>query len=81
VFGERKLDPATWTLARTDAPGVRKLAAVLNIQYRALANRDINNSNALVLLDAESRIFARTDNIGEIESDFVAAIQKALAPR
>ena len=79
VFGERKLDQASWTLARTDAPGVRKLAAVLEIQYRALANRDINHSSALVLLDVDGRIIARTDKIGEIDPDFVAAIQKALA--
>ena len=39
VFGERKLD-ANWTLARTDETSVRKLAAVLDIQYRALANGD-----------------------------------------
>lgn len=80
VFGERKIDPATWTLARTDAPGVRKLAAVLDIQYRALANRDISHSAALVLLDADGRIVARTDKIGEIDPDFVAAIHKALTP-
>src|SRR5262249_25277289 len=38
VFGERHLDAKSWTLARTEAPNVRKLAAVFDIQYRALAN-------------------------------------------
>jgi len=79
VFGERKLDAATWTLARTDERDVRKLAAALDIQYRALANGDINHSSALVLLDAQGRIIARTDRIGAIDADFIAAVKKALA--
>lgn len=78
VFGERKLDVATWTLARTDATDVRKLAAVLDIQYRALANRDINHTSALILLDADGRIVARTDKIGEVDADFVSAISRLL---
>jgi len=78
VFGERKLDATTWTLVRTEAPMVRKLAAVLDIQYRALANRDINHSSALVLLDADGRIVARTDKIGALDDDFVAAVKAAL---
>lgn len=78
VFLERKLDAASWTLARTEAPDVRKLAAVLDIQYRALANREINHSSALVLLDAEGRIVARTDKIGELDPEFVASVRKAL---
>jgi len=78
VYQERKLDKATWTLARTEANDVRQLAAILDIQYRALANREINHSSALVLLDAEGRIVARTDKIGEVDPDFVAAVQTAL---
>jgi protein SCO1/2 len=78
VFAERKLDKASWTLARTEANDVRQLAAVLDIQYRALANREINHSSALVLLDAEGRIVARTDKIGEVDPEFVAAVHTAL---
>jgi protein SCO1/2 len=60
---------------------VRKLAAVLGIQYRARANRDINHSTALVLLDADGRIIARSDKLGELDPDFVAAVRKTLAER
>ncbi len=81
VFDQRNLDPASWTLARTEVSNVRKLAAVLGIQYRALANRDINHTTALVLLDANGRILARTDKIGELDPDFVAAVRKTLAER
>ena len=77
VFAERKLD-ASWTLARTDDNAVRELAAVLDIQYRALANREINHSSALVLLDGEGRIVARTDKIGEVDLEFVTAVRTAL---
>lgn len=78
VLVERKLDKASWTLARAAADDVRQLAAVLNIQYRALANRDINHSSALVLLDSEGRIVARTDKIGEVDPEFVAKVQAVL---
>jgi protein SCO1/2 len=79
VFGERKIDAATWTLARTATPSVRKLAAVLGVQYRALANREINHSTSIVLLDNDGRIVARTDKLGDVDPEFVAALHKALA--
>jgi protein SCO1/2 len=79
TFGQRKIDVATWTLARTATPSVRKLAAVLGVQYRALANREINHSTSIVLLDKDGRIIARTDKLGEIDAEFVAALHKALA--
>jgi len=81
VYAERHLDKSSWTLARTETPSVRKLAAVLDIQYRALANGEVNHSTALVLLDAQGRIVARTDKLGEIDPDFVAAVQSALRTR
>jgi protein SCO1/2 len=81
VFGERKLDAATWTLARTDERSVRKLAAVLGIQYRALAGGEINHSTALVLFDAQGRVLARSDRIGAVDADFVAAVKSALHAR
>jgi len=78
VARERKLDEARWRLARTDPAEVRKLAAVLGIQYRQLENRDFNHSSALILLDAEGRVLARSSKIGEPDPEFVAAVRKAL---
>ncbi|MBS0584303.1 MAG: SCO family protein [Proteobacteria bacterium] len=74
---ERHIDLAHWTLARTDPAGVRRLAAVLDVQYRALADGGFNHSGALVLLDAQGRIVARTDKLGEVAPDFLAALQNA----
>jgi len=79
VFGQRKIDGASWTLARTDTQSVRKLAAVLGVQYRKLANREINHSTAIVLLNTDGRIIARTDKLGDVDADFVAALRKAIA--
>jgi len=78
VADQRRLDVPRWTLARTEATDVRKLAAVLGIQYRALADGEINHSSALVLLDADGRILARSDRLGEADPDFVAAASRAL---
>jgi protein SCO1/2 len=79
VADQRKLDTPRWTLARTEAPNVRKLAAVLGIQYRQLADREFNHSSALVLLDGEGRIVARTNTVGEIDPDFVAKVRQTIA--
>ena len=77
---ERDLDPATWTLAVPAPPDVRVLAALLGIRYRALADGDFNHTNALVLLDADGRLVARTERLGPApDPAFVAAVRRALA--
>ena len=76
---KRKLDSQRWTLARTDNQGVRKLAAVLDIRYRQLADGEFNHSSVLILLDADGRILARTEKLGAIpDPSFMEAIRKAL---
>jgi protein SCO1/2 len=77
---KRKLDPARWTLARTEAAGVRRTAAVLGIRYRALADGEFNHSSALVLLDGEGRVLARTETLGaQPDLAFLATVKAALA--
>jgi protein SCO1/2 len=76
---KRKLDLQRWTLARTDKDGVRKLAAVLDIRYRQLADGEFNHSSVLILLDADGRILARTEKLGAVpDPAFLAAVRKAL---
>ncbi len=80
VAAKRKLDPVRWTLARTEAAGVRRVAALLGIRYRALADGEFNHSSALVLLDAEGRVLARTEKLGSVpDPAFLAAVKAALA--
>lgn len=79
VADERHVLSPRWLLTRTEAPQVRKLAAVLGIQYRELQNHDFNHTSVLILLDADGRIVARTDKIGEVDPRFVAEIERAIA--
>ena len=72
---ERGLDGAHWSLARTDARNVRKLAAMLGIQYRALKNGDFNHTTALILLDADGRIVGRTSKLGNADAAFVKVVR------
>ena len=78
VAAQRKLDGSRWILARTAPDDVRKLAAVLGIQYRQLENREFNHSSALILLDAEGRVLARSSTLGETDPECVAAVAAAL---
>ena len=72
---ERRIDGARWTLARTDAATVRKLAAVLGIQYRALADGEFNHTTAVILVDGDGRIAARTTRLGHAEAAFVKRVR------
>jgi len=72
-------DNARWTLARTDAASVRKLAAMLGIQYRAIGNGDFNHSTALILLDADGQIVAKTGALGSADAEFVDALKRTLS--
>jgi protein SCO1 len=73
---ERGLDPKLWTLARTDARNVRKLAAMLGIQYRELASGEFNHSTVIILLDTEGRIKGKTPTLGDADPAFVALAKK-----
>jgi len=80
VFEKRRLPADRWTLARTEAAGVRRLAAVLGIRYRPLADGEFNHTSALVLLDGEGRVLARTETLGsKPDPAFLAAVRAALA--
>jgi len=76
---KRHLDTQRWTLARADDGSVRKLAALLGVRYRKLGDGDFNHTSGLILLDAEGRILAKTDQIGPLpDPKFLAAVQTAL---
>ena len=77
----RKLDSRWWTLARTEPKDVRRLAALLQLQYRQLPDGEFNHSSELILLDADGRVVARTDVIGRQDPKFVDAVRQLLARR
>ena len=74
----RRVDGARWQLARTDAASVRKFAAVLGIQYRAIGKGDFNHSTMLVSIDAEGRIAGRTSELAAADPGFVRAVKGTL---
>jgi len=69
---------ARWTLARGDEATVRKLSALLGIQYRKLANGEFNHSSTVTLVDAEGRISARSGKLGAVDPALVQALRQAL---
>lgn len=75
---ERAIATPRWSMARTDAASVRKLAAVLGIQYRARANGEFNHTTALILLDADGRIVGRSSQLGSADPAFVLKVRQTL---
>ncbi|KAB8161869.1 SCO family protein [Lysobacter maris] len=78
VVSRYRLDTRRWTLASPAPDQVRALAGVLDIRYRALADGGFNHTSALVLVDAQGRILARTEKTGSRpDPDFVRAVREA----
>lgn len=81
IVDKRRLDTARWTLASPPPGEVRAVAGVLGIRYRQLADGEFNHTSALVLLDADGRILARSEQVGSRpDPDFVAVVRRALGP-
>lgn len=80
VASKRKLDGDRWSLASPAPDNVRGVAGVLGVRYRQLADGEFNHTSALVLLDREGRIVARTEQIGsQVDPEFVAEVRRLLA--
>ena len=79
VVSDRKIDAGRWLLASPRSNDVRQVAAVLGIRYRQLADGEFNHTSALVLVDAQGRILARTETLGsKPDPAFVATVRKAV---
>jgi protein SCO1/2 len=78
VVDKRKLDTQRWTLAAPPVADVRAAAGVLGVRYRQLADGEFNHTSALVLLDADGRVLARTEQMGSRpDPEFVEAVRRA----
>lgn len=78
LAARRSVDTGRWRLTGTDAANVRKIAAVLGIQYRPLDDGEFSHTSVLILLDAEGRIAARSEIMGKVDPEFIAAIKRVL---
>lgn len=68
-----------WTLARGDETTVRKVAAVLGVQYRKLADGEFNHSTQLALLDRDGRIAAKSGKLGPADPALVKRVHAIAA--
>ena len=76
---ERKVSDKRWALASPKPGDVRSVAGVLDIRYRQLSDGEFNHTSALILLDAEGRILARTEKMGsQPDPEFITAVKAAL---
>jgi protein SCO1/2 len=76
LASSRKLDLARWTLTRTDAASVRKIAAVLGVQYRALPDGQFNHSSTVTLLGADGVIEYQSSILGRADPELMAALKR-----
>ena len=76
---ERRIADRRWALASPKPADVRSVAGVLDVRYRQLSDGEFNHTSALILLDANGRIIARTDKMGsDVEPDFIARVKSVL---
>jgi protein SCO1/2 len=73
----RHIDLSRWTLARTDAATTRRIAAVLNVQYRQLPNGDFNHSSIITVLSPKGEILAHSSMLGKADSALLEAELKS----
>jgi protein SCO1 len=70
----RRIDLARWTLARTDASTVRRIAAVLNVQYRQLPDGNFNHSSVITLLSPQGEIVTQSTVLAKADSSLLEAL-------
>jgi protein SCO1/2 len=79
VVRERHIDDRRWSLASPEPDAVRGVAGVLDVRYRQLADGEFNHTSALILLDADGRIVARTEKMGSaVDPAFIAKVKATL---
>jgi protein SCO1 len=75
------VDLTRWSFARAEKSEVRKLAAVLGVQYRQLPDGEFNHSTVITLLDSHGRILSRTGKTTRPDEDFLQKLSNATRER
>ena len=70
----RHIDLSRWALARTDAATVRRIAAILNVQYRRLPSGDFNHASVITLLSPAGDIVAQSSVLGKVDGALLASL-------
>lgn len=76
LAAERRIDTSRWTLARADASDVRQLAALLDVQYRALPSGGFYHSTMISVLTPQGEIAASSSKLGRADPRLVEAAKK-----
>ena len=71
----RHIDVSRWTLVHTDEATVRKIAAVLNIQYRRLSDGSYNHASVTSLLTPQGEIAAQSSVLGKADERLAASLR------
>lgn len=71
----RRIDLTRWTLATADETTVRKIAALLSIQYRRLPGGEFNHSSVVTVLSREGEIRRQSSLLGRVDPEIVAALK------
>jgi protein SCO1/2 len=71
----RRIDLSRWTLVHTDDATVRKIAAVLNIQYRRLPDGNYNHASVISLLTPRGEIAAQSSVLAKADEQLAAALR------
>jgi protein SCO1 len=76
LAGTRRIDTQRWTLARADAATVRRIAALLNVQYRQLPGGGFNHSTVIALLSPRGEIEASSATLGHADPGLLAKLRE-----
>lgn len=71
---DRHIDLSRWTFAHADAATVRKLAAVLNIQFRQLPDGQYSHSSIISVLSPQGEILQQSPTLGRADASLVTAL-------
>jgi protein SCO1 len=74
---ERGVPASRWLLGRTSESDAHAFAAAAGVRFRPLSDGSIDHSTALVLVDPQGRLLARTADTDDT-TVFVAAVRRAL---
>ena len=78
---EHHADTARWSFTRAEESDVRKVAALLGVQYRKLPNGDYNHSVLVTLVDGNGAVLSRSASLSGADPGFAAALRAATAGR
>ena len=76
VAVEHHIDLDRWKLTRATPQDVRKIAAVLGVQYRQLPNGEFSHTSVLTFVDDEGVVRAQSAKIPRVDDVFFQVIRK-----